>query len=213
MDKIKNYVDGLFDNAPKTKKTKELKEELLQDLSEKYNDLIKSGKKENEAYNDVVSGIGDIDELLSAPITPSFDQQALKKRNALVVSSCVGLYILSFIVAILFDDILHLDDSLTGIAFFAICGLSTCILIYNGMSTPKYQKEADTLVEDFKEWKSTKDKNNLIRRSISSIIWTLIVISYFIISFTTMAWYITWIIFVIGGLFEEIITLIFKIKE
>lgn len=213
MDKIKNYVDNLFKEAPSTKKTRELKEELLLDLEEKYNDLVADGKKESEAYNEVISGIGDIDELLNVNQTVNSDENALRRRNALVVSICVGLYIMAFIVAIVLEEIVGADDSIIGISLFAICGLSTCILIYNNMSKPRYLKKDDTMVEEFKEWKENKNKDNAIRKSISSILWTLITILYFVISFATMAWYITWVMFIIGGLIEEIINLIFKIKE
>ncbi len=213
MDKVKNYVDELFKDAPSTKKTRELKEELLLDLEEKYNDLIKDGKKESVAYNAVISGIGDIDELLNMNVSIEQDTNKLRKKNALVVSVCVGLYILAFIVAIILDEVVNADDAITGITFFAIGGISTCILIYNNMSKPKYLKKDDTMVEEFREWKENKNKDDAIRKSISSILWTLIVIFYFVISFATMAWYITWIIFIIGGLIEEVINLIFKIKE
>ena len=54
MEKIKKYVNELFKDAPKTNKTEELKEELLLDLTEKYNDLIKEGKTKTEAYNEVI---------------------------------------------------------------------------------------------------------------------------------------------------------------
>lgn len=213
MDKVKNYVDELFKDAPSTKKTRELKEELLLDLEEKYNDLIKDGKKESVAYNAVISGIGDIDELLNMNVSIEQDTNKLRKKNALVVSVCVGLYILAFIVAIILDEVVNADDAITGITFFAIGGISTCILIYNNMSKPKYLKKDDTMVEEFREWKENKNKDDAIRKSISSILWTLIVIFYFVISFATMACYITWIIFIIGGLIEEVINLIFKIKE
>ena len=81
------------------------------------------------------------------------------------------------------------------------------------MSKPKYSKYEDTMVEEFKEWKGKKDKNKEIRKAISSIIWTLTVIIYIFISFTFGIWYISWIIFIIASLIENIITLIFKLGE
>jgi hypothetical protein len=212
MKKVESYVEELFENAPKSKRTRELKEELMLDLNEKYTDLIKDGKNESEAYNEVVSGIGDIDELLNIN-EDDVNYESLRKKNALVVSICVGLYILSFIVAIILDEILNVDDAITGISFFVICGLSTCILIYHNMAKPNYLKKDDTMVEEFREWKSNRNKNKEIKRSVVSIMWSIIVILYFIISFATYAWYITWVIFIIGGLVNQIINLIFTIKE
>lgn len=212
MDKIRNYIDELFINSPKNKKIRELKEELLLDLEEKYNDLIKDGKKETEAYNEVIAGIGDIDELIH--INDNLDDiEESRKKHALLVSICVGIYILAFIVAIILDEVIHVSDAITGVSFFTLCGLATCILVYSSMSKPKYIKQDDTMVEEFKEWKSTKNNNKAIRKSISSIVWTLILAIYFIVSFATMAWYITWVLFIIGWLIESIVDLIFSVKE
>ncbi len=212
MEKVKSYVEELFKNAPNTRKTRELKEELLLDLNEKYNDLIKEGKKEIDAYKEVVSGIGDIDELINFQQYDS-NYEDLRKKNALVVSICVGLYMLSFIVAIILEEILNLDDAITGISFFTICGLSTCVLIYHNMAKPNYVKKNDTMVEEFREWKNNKNKTSEIKKSVVSIMWSMIIVLYFIISFTTYAWYITWVLFIIGALANQIINLIFMIKE
>lgn len=212
MEKVESYVKELFKNAPNTKKTRELKEELLLDLNEKYSDLIKDGKTETEAYKEVVSGIGDIEELININ-QYDVNSEDIRKKNALVVSICVGLYMLSFIVAIILDEILNLDDAITGISFFAICGLSTCILIYHNMSKPNYVKKNDTMVEEFREWKNNKNKTSEIKKSVVAIMWSMIVVLYFILSFTTYAWYITWVLFIIGALINQIINLIFMIKE
>ena len=70
--KLKEYVDGLFvdaeGRAPGNPRLIELKEEMLLDLSEKYDDLVASGRSPENAYRLAVSGIGDIGELLDAVI-------------------------------------------------------------------------------------------------------------------------------------------------
>ena len=43
-EKLQKRIEELFENAPKTRKTNELKEELLANLIDKYNDLVDSGK-------------------------------------------------------------------------------------------------------------------------------------------------------------------------
>mgnify|MGYP007005558589 CR=1 FL=1 len=40
----------------------------------------------------------------------------------------------------------------------------------------------------------------------------ILLVIYFIVSFTTMAWHITWILFIINVLIEEIVKLIFSLK-
>ena len=64
-DKLRNFIESLFEDAPKTKQTIELKEEMLQNLIDKYNDLVDSGKSSEAAYNIATASIGDINELIS----------------------------------------------------------------------------------------------------------------------------------------------------
>lgn len=61
---IRAYVDELFRDAPDTQRAYEMKVELVQNLVDKYNDLVASGKSEEDAYNITIYGIGDISELL-----------------------------------------------------------------------------------------------------------------------------------------------------
>lgn len=56
--RIKRYVDNLFKDAPKTRRIYELKEEILSNTNDNYNDLIEIGLDEENAYNKAVSNIG-----------------------------------------------------------------------------------------------------------------------------------------------------------
>ncbi len=213
MNKVKNYINELFKDIKKTRKSEELKEELIADLEEKYQDLITSGMSEAKAYNEVIRGIGDIDELLEGLKTvPNEEEMQVRKKTALVVSSCVGLYILSLISVIVFDEILELE-TVSAISFFGIAGVATCILVYHFMSIPKYQKSDDTLVEDFKQWKHQKNKNKQLLNALDTITWLLILIIYFVISFLFSCWYISWVLFLVAPLVTTIIHLIVGMEE
>jgi hypothetical protein len=63
-DKIRNYIEELFKEAPCTKANINLKEEMISNLQEKYTDLIENGSTKELAYNAVISNIGDISPLL-----------------------------------------------------------------------------------------------------------------------------------------------------
>jgi hypothetical protein len=214
MEKIRKHVEELFAEAPKTKKIKDLQEELIVNLEEKYNDLVKADIDENKAYNEVISSIGDIDELIADFKEPhaTINRDLIRRKNALIVSICVGLYILCLISVIVLSS-MGMPDYIIASSFFSIAGISTCILIYHFMSVPKYKKVDDTLVEEFKEWKQQKTKTNELKKGITSILWTLIVVIYIIISFTFSAFYISWVIFLIGVVIQNIIELVFKMKE
>ncbi len=215
-EKIRKEVNTLFENAPNTKRANDLKDEIISNAEDKYEDLVKQGKKEEEALQTVMKEIGDVDELIEElnktnPIHKEYREEA-RKKTALTVSICVGLYILSVITCIVLDE-LGLPDFVTVSGFLAIAGLATCVLTYHFMTKPKYIKYEDTMVEEFKEWKGKKDKNKEIKKAIDSILWTLTVIVYLIVSFTFGIWYISWIIFLIASLIENIIKLLFKLGE
>lgn len=215
-DKIRKHVNTLFEDTPNTKRVFDLKEELITNLNEKYDDLVKEGKTEEEAYENVIAGIGDVDELVSSieqssPIKQQINEQR-RKKNALMVSIAVGLYILSIVSCIILDEI-GVADYISAVSLFIIGGAATCLLIYHFMSQPKYTKEDDTIVEEFKEWKSNKINNKEVQSAVNSILWLLIVTIYFLISFIFQAWAYSWIIFLIGAAISNMVRLYFKIKE
>ena len=215
-EKIRIEVNTLFQNAPNTKRANDLKDEIISNAEDKYEDLIKQGKSEEEALQVVMKEIGNVDELIEElnknnPIHTQYVEEA-RKKTGIIVSICVGLYILSVIACVVLDE-LGLPDFITVSSFLSIAGVSTCVLIYHFMTKPKYTKYDDTIVEEFKEWKGKNDKNKEIKKTIDSIIWTLSVIIYLIVSFTFGIWYISWIIFLIASLIENIIKLIFKLGE
>ena len=215
--KLRNIVESLFEEAPQTKKAFELKEELVSNLAEKYNDLVASGRTPEEAYNSVVAGIGDVDELIKGlKQNDSLNQEKevlARKKTALVVSGSVGLYVLSIIVLIVCAELLRIDDVLAVILFLVIATIPTCLLIYHFMTQPHYKKSDDTLVEDFKEWKQGSKYKKELYNSVSSIMWTLTVIIYLLASFVFHIWAFSWIIFIIGAVVQQIIRLIFSLSN
>ena len=63
MDIIKNYLDSMFSKLPDTVELHKAKEELGQMMEDKYAELIKEGKSENEAIGTVIAEFGNLDEL------------------------------------------------------------------------------------------------------------------------------------------------------
>ena len=63
MNTIRNYLDNMFRNLPNTEAVRKAKAELLQMMEDKYEELIKEGKTENEAIGIVISEFGNLEEL------------------------------------------------------------------------------------------------------------------------------------------------------
>jgi len=214
-EKLKTHVDSLFAGAPQTQKVLELKEELLANLNSKYDDLILSGFTPDDAFKTVVAGIGDTSELVNqiqneTAFNSNFPSKE-KKKSALLVSIAVGLYIISPFSNILFMmSPVHMY--LGPLLMFALIAAATGLLIYNGMTAPKYIKKEETIVEEFKSWKSETSQKRRVRKMISVILWPSIVVIFLLVSFIFHAWAYSWIVFIIGVVCEGIISLIYELK-
>jgi hypothetical protein len=69
------------------------------------------------------------------------------------------------------------------------------------------------VVEEFKQWQSGSQERKSLRNSVFGAVWSLIVAIYFIVSFMTGAWYITWVIFIVGGAVQSILNIAFTVKK
>lgn len=215
-DRIKLYVDTLFADAPRTKKAYDLKEEVCANLIEKYRDLTAGGMAEAEAFNTVIAGIGDVEELFADLKDNSVsmpEDPRSRRRNALCISVAVSLYIVSLIPLFL-SDFLGYAPELGLVFMFALCALATGLLIFNALNKPRYHKLDDTMVEEFKEWKAQQgSRENGLQNAIISAFWMLIVAVYFIVSFVFSIWAYSWLLFLIGAALAQVIRALFALKN
>ncbi len=218
IEKLKNYIEYVFEDAPKTKEVFELKEEMLQNLIDKYQDLINEGKNSETAYNIATASIGDVNELIEQLKYKSMSNGTYekefndaRKRSALLTSISVMLYILSVVPVILMGNV---GDGIIGVVLmFVFIAIATGLIIFNSMSKPKYLKKDQTMVEEFKEWKANDVEKNSVYKATTSALWSIVTVVYFIVSFLTYAWYITWVIFLIGGAIQSIIKAVFELRK
>ena len=63
MDAIKTYLDNVFAAFPQTPEVMAMKREMLQSLEEKYYELKKSNRSENDVVGTIISNFGSIDEI------------------------------------------------------------------------------------------------------------------------------------------------------
>ncbi len=226
--KLKTEIDRIFAEAPKTRKALELNEEIYANAEEKLADLISKGHSEEDAYQVVIHSIGNVEELfgeLAGEEQTEWERrrrEALDKKRAVLTAVSVGIYILAGVVffggaAIEDADIAlpgGVDGALMGfIAAILICIVPTMILVYTSLIYPRYKKKEDTMVEEYREWKEGNTRDRAVRKAISSVIWSLTVVIYLLLSFLTGYWHITWIIFIIAGCVESIVGLLFSLRN
>lgn len=81
METIRNYLETMFASLPNTFEVQKAKNELLQMMEDKYTELIKDGKTENEAVGIVISEFGNLDELAEELGISSFVIQENQKTT------------------------------------------------------------------------------------------------------------------------------------
>jgi len=219
-DKLRRYVDGLFARTSPTRKAVELKEEMLQNLHDKYTDLITEGKSPEAAYNIAIAGIGDVSGLLNeleadAPDPPDMIEiEAARRKSAMITSIAIMVYILSSLPLVILALYGSMNVARVGVPLiFVMIAAATGLLVYNHMTKPRAFKGSDTIVEEFREWQSGAQFRKSLRRAISTALWSIIVAIYFIVSFWSFQWHITWIIFILGAAIEAFINLFFTMKK
>lgn len=213
--KIKNYVDVLFNDVPKTRKAVELKEEILADLNEHFEAHIAQGKSENQAYTEALADLGDIDELLSslAPereLKPKIDKYRVKKaRNTAIAVMLILLGVILLCALPSVSAVFSIGNpAKAGILGFVL--MMTCIaigiglLIYTKMSVPQ---DVEPFLTHHSKEEFSGDSNGKFWASFFKLYWLIVTIIYLFVSFETGDWYITWIIWLIGSAVKHAIIL------
>ena len=208
-EQLIQYVNLLFAGAADCE---EIRQEILQNTLDRFDDLVSQGKSPEAAYRLAISGIGDINEILGtvsqAPVSPppvanqpvqpeSEDDIKRKKTRAIAIA----LYILCALPLIVLGDIGF--DNLGLCLTLALVAVATYLMIVTGKKDDEDEDEDD---------KQANEPKHQLKESIGKLIWILGLVAYFGISFVTGAWYITWLIFPImacaRGLSDAIIDLV-----
>ncbi len=204
---LTQYVDLLFAGVPNAA---DVKQEILQNTLERYDDLISQGKTPQAAYSLAISGIGDINEILgdmptcgAAEAVEPQPEQAVPAWRRILKAIAICLYIICPIPLIVLDEL--------GMDVFGLCGtlgivaVATALICIAGIgSKPKTEKLDDS--------KALTPQQEL-QKAINSIIWAVGLCGYFVISFWTQAWHITWVIFLIIPAVEGLVRAILDLKE
>ncbi len=263
-NKIKDYIDLIFADAPDCAKTREMKEEMYSNVSDRYDDLIKEGKSPATAYNISVSGIGDISEIIDSlkaekeneyknpyssaeysgkrkeekkeyknPYSKSYAEREFtekekaeiekyRMRRGIMNSVAIALYILCWVPLVALSVIIESMGGNSDIAatvgiciMMVMVAVATVLMVMKSGLKPICLRgikdsEFDDDDDDDKPRKG-KGRKNPALIAINGAVWTLTIVSYFIISFLSGAWHLTWLMFLIAAAVENIIAAIFEI--
>ena len=186
---LKQYVDLLFAGTPDSD---DMKQEILQNTLDRYDDLISQGKSPEAAYRLAISGIGDINEMVGnrpAAVVPTAEVIDPEKaaQNKKMRAVAIGLYICCVIPVIALGSI---GDGILGVCLMFIMIASATVLMI--MSSDEKEDKEEVAV---KKTTTTLDKT----------LNTVTLAVFLVLSFVTGAWYITWLIWPIMAAVKGII--------
>ena len=209
-EQLIQYVNLLFAGAADAE---EIKQEILQNTLDRFDDLIEQGKSPEAAYRLAISGIGDINEILgTAPKSPASPapvmndtaepetEADIKRKKTRAIA--VALYIICGVPLFTLSD---LGNGSIGLCLtLALVAYATYLMIITGKKNGAEEEEEEN---------HTPSPRKKLKKSIGSLVWAIGLAIYFILSFATGAWYITWILFPIIGCVDGLIDAIIDLKE
>ncbi len=165
MDTIKSYLDAMFASLPNTAEVRKARNELLQMMEDKYNELIEDGVNENTAVGTVISEFGNLDELaedlgLEKVVEEVHGKEAEEPRRqvsidevkefisnrskkALFLSSGIMFCIISVASPILFEDLNMISrvnaETLGVVGMFLLIGLGIFGIIFSNAIDYKWK--------------------------------------------------------------------------
>lgn len=209
-EQLIQYVNLLFAGAQDCADTQQ---EILQNILDRYDDLIAQGKTPEAAYRLAISGIGDINEILGGKPeyaavmqspTPEETDTGDSSFKKIIRAVAIGLYILCPIPLIILSEM--------GMDTIGLCGtislvaIATILILLGRKKTVVIErKEEDDSVQ--------RSPRQELRKGVNSLIWAIGLAVYFIISFATMAWYVTWVIFPIIAAIQGLVRAILDLVE
>ncbi|MBQ8833695.1 MAG: hypothetical protein IJ001_02055 [Oscillospiraceae bacterium] len=205
-EQLIQYVSLLFAGA---EDCEDIKQEILQNTLDRYDDLIAEGKAPEAAYRLAITGIGDINEILGTKpqsIAPAYAPDSKEESSDTPTKKwmraiAVGLYIISFLPLFILSEMGM--DTIGFCGTLSIIAVATVLMILGAKKGPAERKEVQAPLSPQQE----------LRKSVHDMIWTVGLVLYFVLSFVTMAWHTTWIMFPLIRAVQSLAKAIFDLKE
>ena len=209
-EQLVNYVNLLFAG---TTNTEEIKQEILVNTLDRYDDLVAQGKSPEAAYRLAMTGIGDINEILTREnpvvnqpetityaepiVQPTPDEKEKKTRRA----AAVAMYICCPVPLFILGDTLGLCLMLILIA------AATALLVMNG------DKDKEDRESHVTQHNGRSDAARSLIKTIKKFNTLISITVFLVLSFVTGAWYITWLVFPLFGCINGLIAACIDLKE
>ena len=274
-EQLIQYVNLLFAGNDDVE---DIKQEILQNTLDRYDDLIARGRTPEEAYRQAIAGIGDVNEIINGKAAPDFVEENREPVYApmpefegtapavsrMMRAIAIFLYIISPVPLFLFSITNWTEVGLCCLLVIVAAATAllilfkksgapltmsritraTAVFLYIVSPVPLFLtsifgweeiglcfllvivaaatvllvlfKKSDASIETTVEHTGRSGKTDArkqLKKSIGSLISTVGMVMYFVISFTTGAWFITWLIFPIIGAVKGVVNSCIDLKE
>ncbi len=205
--KIKNYVDNLFLDIPKSKKATKMKHELAVKMAQRQQDYLDEGMTSAQAFSMTIASFAEVDDILEEAMQEDIDENkknyfgddyipGYAKLTAQLESIAAMIFILGPIVLVVCALI---NMTMVGIILISIILLASCLLsIYIGTLKTHYNPKIKNDPNGF-------FTNNRVRNKILFALTVLIGIIYVLGGLFSGIWHPSWIIFFIVPLLKELL--------
>jgi len=197
-EQLTQYVSLLFAG---TTDCDDVRQEILQNTLDRYDDLIAQGKTPEAAYRLAIAGIGDIGEILNGggsqnpygsaepyrPEDPLGEGDSYVKKILRTVA--IALFILCPVPLLVLEEM--------GMDVLGICGMLTFVAAGVVLMILGKKSQAEIRQSHEARREAHFSPSGELRKSVKNLVSAVGLALYFIISFATGAWYITWVIFLL----------------
>ena len=210
-EKLISYVNLLFAG---TEGVEDIQQEILQNTLDRFDDLVSRGSTPENAYRQAIAGIGDVNAILGGEQPP---EEAEPDYNPLpefegtapavarmMRAVAIFLYIVSPVPLILLDSIGW--DNAGVCILLVIVAIATLLLL-----TFRDNKKEKKATEE-KKATQTSTSNSGLEKSIKKLMRTVALVLFFLVSFATGAWVVTWLIFPIEKALEGVVCAALDLK-
>lgn len=164
------------------------------------------GISTDELLKDVTAPKEKLEERKEEPIEDNnFNNyvRAGKRKFAFHLSVAILLYFVSIMWIIFASEALNMNDGIMVSIFLGIIGIATVLIVYSSMVNLSKAKEVKEIEKH--ENKKVKDINNILA--------LIVLLIYLTVSFVTGAWAITWLLWIVYAILEEIVKAIFELGD
>lgn len=106
MKSISNFINEKFKDLPDSPNINDIKQEIIDNMQDKVDNLVKEGMLADEALNKVINDFGDFQEIYVAyGLQKEFSKHKFSRRFLLIGNIINSIYVILFVLYRLIEDL------------------------------------------------------------------------------------------------------------